>query len=125
MDEGCIPEAASLGGAADGEVEEQASISSQDAAVEKQVQDTASSEAVPPDNRHPHSEFLLRPAVFQEENPMPVQEGAGGKRGHGSIANPRRDASAPPRRMPGRRCSLRTAGRCTFSQIPPAKTAGN
>ena len=68
MDEGCIPEAASLGGAADGGVEEQASISSQDAAVEKQVQDTGTPTA--------NSSCALQ--VFQEENPMPVQEGAGG-----------------------------------------------
>lgn len=79
MDEGCIPEAASLGGAADGEVEEQASISSQDAAVEKQVQDTVpSSEAVPPDTGTPTANSSCAPQVFQEENPMPVQEGAGG-----------------------------------------------
>lgn len=67
-DEGCIPEAAFLGGAADGEVEEQASISSQDAAVEKQVQDTGT----------PTANSSCAPQVFQEENPMPVQEGAGG-----------------------------------------------
>lgn len=79
MDEGCIPEAASLGGVADGEVEEQASISSQDAAVEKQVQDTVpSSEAVPPDTGTPTANSSCAPQVFQEENPMPVQEGAGG-----------------------------------------------
>ena len=106
MDEGCIPEAASLGGAADGEVEEQASISSQDAAVEKQVQDTVpSSEAVPPDTGTPTANSSCAPQVFQEENPMPVQEGAGGSEAM--------DQSPTPGVM--LRSTLEDAGQALFS----------
>lgn len=95
MDEGCIPEAASLGGAADGEVEEQASISSQDAAVEKQVQDTGT----------PTANSSCAPQVFQEENPMPVQEGAGGSEAM--------DQSPTPGVM--LRSTLEDAGQALFS----------
>lgn len=104
-DEGCIPEAAFLGGAADGEVEEQASISSQDAAVEKQVQDTASSGAVPPDTGTPTANSSCAPQVFQEENPMPVQEGAGGSEAM--------DQSPTPGVM--LRSTLEDAGQALFS----------